>query len=387
MSPPAAAGHQSATRFVLLAFSALLLAINTEQVVLNPLARHFSIPVNANTATVITLKGYEDSNGALTYYIASPPTTGKLYQTSSNYQAFGSDPKQGALINAAGIVVSDPLHRVVYIPPSNTFPPTGLWSTFTYYVVDATSTQSQDGVVVLSNPDNKIASSTFLSDAESWTTSGNAALGNASPAPVHQPYGWGSLNRFIQSSDSLMLADISTGYDIQRWYFEAPSAFKSSASKASYGGTLVFTVRSTYGDFSALNAPLDWVTLECQACNYGRGLRLVKFTDSGLNWDGKEKTVSLTLATGNGWKRDPLNAATAFNSASTDATACEIAATLMGLTRIAILGDFTVAGEGVAIDNVAITAAPAASQPTMSVTCQRGCACSNDATVTKPECC
>merc|ERR1712072_386636 len=63
-----------------------------------------------------------------------------------------------------------------------------------------------------------------------------------------------------------------------------------------YGGELQFTVKSTYGDFHYLNSPLDWVSLECDECNNGRGLRIIRFTDQLLNWDGTEKRVSLDLA-------------------------------------------------------------------------------------------
>ncbi len=47
-----------------------------------------------------------------------------------------------------------------------------------------------------------------------------------------------------------------------------------------------------------------------------------------------EKICSFTLAAGNGWKKDPLNSALPYM----DASNCEIAATLNGISKIRILG-------------------------------------------------
>ena len=47
----------------------------------------------------------------------------------------------------------------------------------------------------------------------------------------------------------------------------------------------------------------------------------------------------------------------------------QLAATLNGLTKLKILGDFTKAGEGIAIDDVSITASE--TQPAFPVSCQQ----------------
>jgi hypothetical protein len=69
----------------------------------------------------------------------------------------------------------------------------------------------------------------------------------------------------------------------------------------------------------------------------------------------------------------------------TDATACEIAAVLQGLTKLKILGDFTKAGEGVAIDDFSLSSAE--TQPSFPVECQQGCVCAHDARDRRMECC
>merc|ERR1712151_1115396 len=99
--------------------------------------------------------------------------------------------------------------------------------------------------------------------------------------------------------------------------------------------------------------------------------RIVRFADNGLQWDGSERVVSVSLAINNFWRRDPMNTALPF----TDATDCEIAAVLAGLTRLRILGDFTRAGEGVAIDDVSISSG--SDQPAYPLHCQQGCVCAH----------
>jgi len=69
----------------------------------------------------------------------------------------------------------------------------------------------------------------------------------------------------------------------------------------------------------------------------------------------------------------------------TNATVCEIAATLNGLTKLKILGDFTKAGEGVAIDDIAITAST--KQPVFPIQCQQGCVCKHFPSSRRITCC
>jgi len=198
--------------------------------------------------------------------------------------------------------------------------------------------------------------------------------------PVHQPYGWGLLNRYVYGTDDVQYVDFQTGNDRSKWYFTAPEGWYLPDIGTAYGGALQFTVKSTYGDFHYLNSPLDWVSLECDECNNGRGLRIIRFTDQLLNWDGTEKRVSLDLAAGKLWKLDPLNAAIPYR----DASECEIGAVLVGLTRLKILGDFTQAGEGIAIDDVVIRIPD--EMPQFPITCQQGCQC-HHADIQRLSCC
>jgi len=143
-------------------------------------------------------------------------------------------------------------------------------------------------------------------------------------------------------------------------------------------------VRSLYGNFSELNRPLDWVTIECASCDSGQGARMVRFTDHLLRWDGSERLVELKLLPVENWMRDPLNSALDF----TYATECEIAAILSNVSRLAILGDFTAGGESVAIDNIAISQPHPSEQPAYPVECQKGCPCRrHNPDIIRPSCC
>jgi len=328
---------------------------------------------------VVTLSGHEDSGNTLEYYITSLPATGTLHETSQNYRTFGTDPK--AQTNSIAVVphkVTDSLFRVVYIPPYYTSGPDGFWASFEYEARDTVTADISDRTkVVLTNQDNHVVKSTFLLDDEGWTIGGDTVTAT----PTHQILAWGGLNRYIHATDSLQLIDFSTGTDTKQWYFLAPAKFYSAEVWSAFGGTLAFTVRSTYGLFSRLNSPVEWIVLECSTCDSGRGLRLVRFTDANLSWDGSEKTVSVVLDSTSGWLVDPKNQSASF----TAATDCDIAAVLKGLTAFKILGDFTQAGEGVAIDNISFQAK--ATQPALAVNCQKGCICAHSSTLRRFSCC
>eukprot|EP00397_Hematodinium_sp_SG-2012_P037010 GEMP01040033.1.p1 GENE.GEMP01040033.1~~GEMP01040033.1.p1 ORF type:complete len:393 (+),score=63.61 GEMP01040033.1:54-1181(+) len=346
----------------------------------NPVARHVSFPILADTPGISTLSGHEDSNLVLEYYIMTLPTVGKLYETSQNYRSYQTDPKNAPSpleLHMLPFLVTDPLHRMVYAPPSNIFPPAHRWASFKYKVREPSSdVWSEYGICVINNPNNYVASSSFVSDHDGWTIQGNLDI----RTPTHQPYGWGTLNRYISCQDDVQYIDFETGTEKSKWYFVAPEAFSGEDMVAAYGGTLRFTTKSTFGDFDYLNDPLDWVVLECETCNNGDGIRIVRTTDGSLSWDGSEQTVSIVVALGHMWMRDPLNRAKQF----TEATACEIVATLYGLSRIKILGDWTQAGEGVALDNVHIETNLV--QPQVPVECQQGCICRH-AAVKRMSCC
>jgi len=348
--------------------------------VTNPIARHVAYQVLPDTATVVTHAGHEDSGQALEYYVTSLPKVGKLYESSLNLRSYGTDPKNSPTpveTHMLPFLMTDPLHRMVYIPPANVFPPNNRWASYQYKVRDpTTNVWSEPGVAVVNNPSNFVASSTFVSDHDDWTIEGNFE----ETTPTHRPYGWGALNRYISGQDDVQYIDFKSGNDKSKWYFVAPDAYRSADMVGAYGGVIRFSVKATFGDFAFLNDPLDWVVLECESCNNGDGIRIVRTTDGELSWDGSEKTVEMTVAVGNMWMRDPLNAAKDF----TEATACEIVAVLNGLSKFKILGDWTRAGEGIAVDNVQIESNPI--QPQVPVECQKGCACRH-ADVRRMSCC
>ena len=113
-------------------------------------------------------------------------------------------------------------------------------------------------------------SSTFVSGTDGWTIEGNIQQN----VPVHQAFAWGMMNRYIYGTDEVQYLDFDTGVDRQKWYFVAPPSYASQDLATAYGGVLRFTVKATYGDFDYLNQPpaLNWVVLECEECNNGRGI-------------------------------------------------------------------------------------------------------------------
>jgi len=348
----------------------------------NPVARHVACAVPAGTPTVCRLSGHENSNLTMEFLVTSLPSAGGVYETSQNFRTYGSDPKNVPTPirdYQLPFKVTDGLNRIVFIPPSDVFPPEGRWAAFTYAVREPISgTVSASGQVALSNPAFFIAGSTFVGGVDAWTISGNIH----STEPTWQAFGWGLLNRYIYATDEVQYADFETNSDKSKWYFDAPAdKFYIPEVASAYGGVLQFTIASTYGDFGFLNTPLDFITLDCASCNSGRGMRIVRFADNGLQWDGSERTVRVTLAPGHFWQRDPLNKALPI----TVATDCEIAAVLAGLTRLRILGDFTQAGEGVALDDVSISSSEI--QPQYPLACQQGCTCAHDPRQVRVSCC
>lgn len=348
----------------------------------NPVGRHVACSVAAGSPTVCALAAFETGNKTLAFLIKTLPTSGNLYETSQNYRTYGTDPKYAPTPiqeHQLPYRVSDTLFRVVYVPPFDVFPPEGRWAAFTYQVQEPVSgSLSEAGQVALNSPANHVASSSFIGGVDAWSIVGNIHAAT----PTWQAFGWGLLNRYIYGTDEVQYIDFDTGSDKTKWYFEAPPGkYYLPEMASSYGGTLKFTVSSTYGDFSHLNSPLDWITLECSTCNSNRGMRIVRFADNGLQWDGSERVIEVPLAANNFWRRDPMNTALPF----TDATECEIAAVLAGLTKLKILGDFTKAGEGVAIDDFSISSALV--QPAFPLACQQGCTCAHDPRFQRLSCC
>jgi len=239
-----------------------------------------------------------------------------------------------------------------------------------------------------------VAGSSFdiTGDNDGWSTSGNLAdVGGEGGGLKHQAFNWGALSHYVLGVDEVQYLDFATGFDRTRWYFEASKkAFCKPELVAAYAGKVRFKIRSLYGNFTVLNKPLDWVSIECDTCDSGRGLRMVRFVDdidwegdNKLTWNGDERQIELTLAPIERWMKDPLNSALDF----THASECEIASTLSGVSRFAILGDWTRGGEGIALDDVTIVAAPPQEQPAYPVACQKGCVCRHNTALRRPTCC
>eukprot|EP00927_Polykrikos_kofoidii_P066898 TRINITY_DN62458_c0_g1_i1.p1 TRINITY_DN62458_c0_g1~~TRINITY_DN62458_c0_g1_i1.p1 ORF type:complete len:413 (-),score=47.47 TRINITY_DN62458_c0_g1_i1:104-1342(-) len=348
----------------------------------NPVARHVACAVPAGVPTVCALYGYEENSRTLEVLITALPTTGFLFETSENYRTYGTDPKYAPTPiqeHELPFRLSDPLIRVVYVPPSDVFPPEGRWGKATYVAKDPESgVLSEPGQIGLSSPANYLAASSFIGGIDQWSISGNIH----SAIPSWQSFGWGLLNRYIYGTDEVQYINFDTGSDRSKWYFQAPAGKYCLPELASaYGGTLRFTIASVYGDFSHLNDPLDFITIDCASCNSGRGMRIVRYADNGLQWDGSERVIEVPLTVGAFWRRDHKNTALPL----TWATDCEIAAVLAGVTSFKILGDFTKAGEGVAIDDVAILNSK--TQPAFPLHCQQGCTCAHYPVNRRVSCC
>jgi len=330
----------------------------------------------------------------MNYSITTLPKVGLLYEMSIASHVHGTHPEPAAdpiAPQQLPLRVTDPKHRVMYVPPYDTWEPDTHWASFTY-VVSAfpgptlPPVTSEEGLVVLATSNGGVASSTFdlSGDTGGWSISGNLREPDMLAGGLkQQPVYWGDLHHYVYGVDEAQNLDFDTGMDKKKWYFEAsPDAFYRPQLAATYRGHLRFRVRSMYGNFSDLNSPLDWVTLECASCDSGRGIRLVRFMERLFDWDGSERQVELRLSTNDLWKRDPWNVLLPY----TYATECEIAAVLTNLSRVAILGDFTRGGEGVAIDDVEMLA-DLSEQPAYPVACQKGCFCRYNIGNVHPTCC
>merc|ERR1712137_805391 len=132
-------------------------------------------------------------------------------------------------------------------------------------------------------------------------------MGNIHSAlPTWQAFGWGLLNRYVYGTDEVQYVDFENNNDLSKWYFEAPAGkYHLPELATAYGGYIKFTLASTYGDFNFLNSPLDFISIECATCNSNRGVRIVRFADNGLEWDGTERVFQIPLSAGNFWQRDP----------------------------------------------------------------------------------
>jgi len=249
--------------------------------------------------------------------------------------------------------------------------------------------ESAPGLVVLANPHGQVAGSDFgaASHIDGWTLSGQLeSLGGNTPASgvKYAPTSWGGLKEYVYGADEVQSLDFTTGIDVVKWYFEAsPNVFYRKELALAYGGYMRFRLRAQYGNFLELNDPLDWVTIECASCNTGHGARIIRFVDEHLQWTGNEVHLNLELHENGRWSFDPMNSAAGY----VYATQCQIAAILTNVSRIAILGDFTRGGEGIALDDVAFVAADESKQPAYPLACQQGCICRHATSLIHPTCC
>eukprot|EP00929_Paragymnodinium_shiwhaense_P008718 TRINITY_DN112685_c0_g1_i1.p1 TRINITY_DN112685_c0_g1~~TRINITY_DN112685_c0_g1_i1.p1 ORF type:complete len:427 (+),score=35.08 TRINITY_DN112685_c0_g1_i1:68-1348(+) len=368
---------------------------------MNPIAMHIACWVDVNVPTGCALAGHEENGLPLEFRLVTLPKEGMLYETSPNFRTDGSDPKH--MPDPIGphllpFTISDPKNRVIYVPPYNVFAPEGFWGAFEYEVVLRQETVdgspapapivSGRGMAVMANPHGAVVGTNFdLADNYAgWHISGNFAGPDVPGGGLkHQALSWGGLSHYVYGVDEVQYVNFETKNDESKWYFEASDDYNIKELSAAYGGKVQFLVRKLYGNFTQLNDPLDWLTLECASCNNGQGMRLVRFIDDNFFWGGEERLIEVPLLPSGRWMKDPLNSAKDFRLA----TDCEIASVLTNISRVAILGDFTKGGEGVAIDNVAILAAPGWEQPRVPVECQIGCVCSTfgGTTIRRPNCC
>jgi len=322
----------------------------------SPLAPHFYVTVPKATEVLIQLSGYDVDGDNLTVRITSLPETGTLHQLTQVFSDYGYEPKRGSQITG-GTVVTGSKNRLVYARPKNDQDVQGKWGTFTYTVTDPTGAISSAGVVTLVGSDKVTVSSTFSRDNEDWYVSGNAG----GSIPVYEPSSRGVMNHYIYSTDDDIHTSVSrstsassTLDDTKRWYFNAPNKFLGKQMN-SYGGTLTFHLSSSSGDFSSpktLNTDMNLVELECKTCATNSGVRLVRKMDSSLQFNGKTKLFSLSLAETGGWLKDPKNTLKAWTTPSK----CEMIEVLSSLTSVKILGDHTRWYESVSLDNVKFSA-------------------------------
>lgn len=141
------------------------------------------------------------------------------------------------------------------------------------------------------------------------------------------------------------------GDDERLWYFNAPSKFLGNHWDI-YGGKLHFVLMGLVGDFQASNLNAngmgDFIVLECSACHFGNGIRLVRRLDNELSYDGEQKTFNIELSETSGWLKDSKSTIEDF----TTPTQCEFVSVVSGLTKMQIYGDFTKQRESVALDDV-----------------------------------
>lgn len=167
-----------------------------------------------------------------------------------------------------------------------------------------------------------IAVSTFDTDAEGWTTDGDATC---RPTPCYAPTG-GNPGGHIYTDDTLQGI---------KFYFNAPAKFLGNVSGA-YQKNLTFDMRQ--GARDTVETDDADVILE------GAGLRLVFNTPRNPPRLWFSYTVPLNETAG--WRKDTLSGA--------QPTAAEMQAVLGSLTRLGIRGDYILGQATTYLDTVVL---------------------------------
>ena len=167
-----------------------------------------------------------------------------------------------------------------------------------------------------------VATSTFDTDAEGWTTDGDASC---RPTPCYAATG-GNPGGHINTGDGLQGV---------KFYFNAPAKFLGDAS-AAYGGELTFDMRQNVRSINETN-DVDVILV-------GAGLTLVY--DTPRNPPTIWFTYDVPLVETAGWRKGSL--------AGPAPSTAEMQAVLSSLTRLGLRGDF-VFGQGTSyLDNVVL---------------------------------
>ena len=345
-----------------LALSAIAAAIETR-----PYAPLLTYRVNAGSRVELALPGVDLQGDSCSARILTVPANGLLYQLSQVYDTHGYAPELGNTItaqdvaaNVHGALVTGTGNRLWYVPPAVAMESDTAWGSFKYTVADDAQI-SQPGTVWLVPADGTMVSSRFLSGVEGWTISHNGPKSTAiasSTTPLHRALHQRYMSNYIVGAEAEVFAapppmSLPRATDDRvKWYFEAPAKFQGHLSPA-YGGFLRATLQGLSGDFTAQHENTPAIILECSRCDSGNGVRLAVWSQSSyIQWSGDNVAQLAIPLSPEAWTQDPGSTLSAWAPPST----CAFVQVLAGVTRLAILGDWTRGLEGVGMDNVSIQA-------------------------------
>jgi hypothetical protein len=357
-----------------------------------PIALHqlYELPLDDDSSSnggqhgiVISLEAvvFTSTEKTITATITSLPQFGQLYHVSQVYATHGYDPKKGKVIDTVPMNITSSRIEVVYDNTSTSRPSYHTSSyhqqhqtadSFSYTVTTSdnshpqqTRTSLEGTVALVPSESRKLASSTFIIDAEGWTTTGNRR-GNE---VRHERNTRGAhMSHYVYASDDSVNININHANsagggrdDMDLWYFLAPSPTFTSWQVMAYGGTLQFTLASFSGDYSETNmnyqgsnTNLNLVKIKCASCNYGKGVTIgCPLSQIPQAYNGSPQKFVLRMHESAGWVKDPKNTLVQW----TRPTKCEFLEVLSGITSLEILGDFTKGYETTALDDVAFLVA------------------------------